>query len=119
MKKFYCFKQGRKVPKWMIDFQSKDKQAEFNNKKSKIVFAKTILAVRNPGCHTSCLLLKSNVPDDERYFTVKNMEHADVGGVNGATGSYIIGKRFQSIFGKNLHYSHSIVNGKEVLTQIK
>ena len=47
------------------------------------------------------------------------MVNADVGGVGKGRGIHINSGTHQKDFGKGLHYSHSVVNGKEVLTQLK
>lgn len=119
MKKFYCFKQGQKVPRWLMDFVSKNRQAEIKNKKGKIVFAKSCLSIRQTGTQTVCLLLKSKIHTDDIYFTIKQMHDADIGGVGIGSGFAIASKEKQTFFGENKHYQFNIINGKEVLTEIK
>jgi hypothetical protein len=47
------------------------------------------------------------------------LESIVLGGVGNGRGIHIAGRSYQKVFGENLHYSHSIVNGKEVLIQLK
>lgn len=119
MKKFYCFKQDQKVPRWLMDYVSENREAEIKNKKGKIVFAKSCLGIRETGTQTVCLLLKSKVHTNDIYFTIKQMDDAEIGRVGIGSGFAIASKEKQTFFGEKKHYKFNIVNDKEVLTQIK
>ena len=120
MKKFYCFTAGQLVPSWVVDFVSDNPESEFNNRKGKITFASSCLGVKEQSGHIKLLRLNDkNGDQDHCYITLSNMDNAQVGGVGKGRGINIASRSYQKDFGKDLHYSHSIVNGKEVLTQLK
>ncbi|QDJ96831.1 hypothetical protein PS2_0070 [Aeromonas phage PS2] len=120
MKKFYCFTAGQLVPSWVVDFVSHDRESEFNNKNAKIVFSSSCIGIKEDDGHVKLLRLNDK-NDDQNHFYIKidDMVNADVGGVGKGRGIHISSRSHQKDFGKGLHYSHSIVNGKEVLTQLK
>lgn len=120
MKKFYCFTAGQLVPSWVVDFVSNDRESEINNRKSKITFACSCIGVKTEVGNVILLRLNDNNGDqDHDYIIVGNMNNAQIGGVGKGRGIHIASRSYQKEFGKGLHYSHSIVNGKEVLTQLK
>ena len=102
MKKFYTFKAGQAVPKWMFDFTCSDKDMH-KNKHGKIKFGRSVLAVRETGKHTK--LIPSSGGDS--YIKISDFDNANLGGVNGATGVNIRGDHLQSDFGKGLVYTVS------------
>lgn len=120
MKKFYCFTAGQLVPSWVVDFVSHDRESEFNNKNAKIVFSSSCIGIKEDDGHVKLLRLNDK-NDDQNHFYIKidDMVNADVGGVGKGRGIHTTSRSHQKDFGKGLHYSHSIVNGKEVLTQLK
>lgn len=120
MKKFYCFIAGQLVPSWVVDFVSRDRESEFNNKNAKIVFSSSCIGIKEDTGHAKLLRLNDKI-DDKNHFYIKinNMVNATAGGVGKGRGIHIASRARQKDFGKGLHYSHSIVNGKEVLTQLK
>lgn len=120
MKKFYCFTAGQLVPSWVVDFVSHDRESEFNNKNAKIVFSSSCIGIKEDTGHVKLLRLNDK-NDDQNHFYIKidDMVNADVGGVGKGRGIHINSGTHQKDFGKGLHYSHSVVNGKEVLTQLK
>ena len=120
MKKFYCFTAGQLVPSWVVDFVSQDRESEFNNKNAKIVFSSSCIGIKEETGNIK--LLRLNDKDDDQnhiYIEIKTMVNAEVGGVGKGRGIHITSRTHQKDFGEGLHYSHSIVNGKEVLTQLK
>lgn len=120
MKKFYCFTAGQLVPSWVIDFVSPDRESEIKNKNAKITFFSSCIGIKEEKGNVK--LLRLNDKDDDQnhgYIEIKTMVNATVGGVGKARGIHVAGRPYQKDFGKGLHYSHSIVNGKEVLTQLK
>ena len=120
MKKFYCFTAGQLVPSWVVDFVSDDPESEFNNRKAKMVFDCSCIGVKEETGNIKLLRLNDKNDDQDHYYVVvKNMKHATIGAVGNGRGAHIAGRSYQKDFGKGLHYSHSIVNGKEVLTQLK
>ncbi|UIS25028.1 hypothetical protein PQC65_gp090 [Aeromonas phage pAEv1810] len=120
MKKFYCFTAGQLVPSWVVDFVSENPESEFNNRKGKITFASSCLGVKEETGNIKLLRLNDkNGDQDHDYITVSNMDNIVVGGIGNGRGIHIASRSYQKDFGKGLHYSHSIVNGKEVLIQLK
>lgn len=120
MKKFYCFTAGQLVPSWVVDFVSDNPESEFNNRKGKITFASSCLGVKEDTGNIKLLRLNDkNGDQDHDYITVSNMDNIVVGGIGKGRGIHIASGSYQKDFGKGHHYSHSIVNGKEVLTQLK
>ena len=120
MKKFYCFTAGQLVPSWVVDFVSHDRESEFNNKNAKIVFSSSCIGIKEEKGNVK--LLRLNDKDDDQnhiYIEIKTMVNAEVGGVGKGRGIHVTSRAHQKYFGEGLHYSHSIVNGKEVLTQLK
>lgn len=120
MKKFYCFTAGQLVPSWVVDFVSHDRESEIKNKNAEIVFFSSCIGIKEDTGHVKLLRLNDK-NDDQNHFYIKidNMVNADAGGVGKGRGIHITSRSHQKDFGKGLHYSHSIVNGKEVLTQLK
>ena len=120
MKKFYCFTAGQLVPSWVVDFVSPDRESEIKNKNAKITFFCSCIGVKEETGHIKLLRLKDKDDDQNHgYIEIKTMVNATVGGVGKGRGIHVAGRSYQKDFGKGLHYSHSIVNGKEVLTQLK
>lgn len=120
MKKFYCFTAGQLVPSWVVDFVSHDRESEFNNKNAKIVFFSSCIGIKEDTGHVKLLRLNDKNDDQNHfYIKIKTMVNAEVGGVGKGRGTHINSGTHQKDFGKGLHYSHSVVNGKEVLTQLK
>ena len=120
MKKFYCFTAGQLVPSWVVDFVSDDPESEFNNRKAKMVFGCSCIGVKEETGNIKLLRLNDKNDDQNHlYIEIKTMVNAEVGGVGKGRGIHITSRSHQKDFGKGLHYSHSIVNGKEVLTQLK
>lgn len=119
MKKFYCFTAGQLVPSWVVDFVSENPESEFNNRKAKMVFGCSCIGVKEETGNIKLLRLNDKNDDQDHYVVVNNMNHATIGAVGNGRGIHIAGRSYQKYFGKGLHYSHSIVNGKEVLTQLK
>jgi hypothetical protein len=120
MKKFYCFTAGQLVPSWVVDFVSPDRESEINNKNAKITFFSSCIGIKEETGNIK--LLRLNDKDDDQnhiYIEIKTMVNAEVGGVGKGRGIHINSRTHQKDFGKGLHYSHSVVNGKEVLTQLK
>ena len=120
MKKFYCFTAGQLVPSWVVDFVSHDRESEFNNKNAKITFFSSCIGIKEDSGHAKLLRLNDKI-DDKNHFYIKidNIVNATAGGVGKGRGIHIASRSYQKDFGKGLHYSHSIVNGKEVLIQLK
>ena len=111
---------GQLVPSWVVDFVSHDRESEFNNKNAKIVFSSSCIGIKEEKGNVK--LLRLNDKDDDQnhiYIEIKTMVNATVGGVGKGRGTHVRSRSHQKDFGKGLHYSHSIVNGKEVLTQLK
>jgi len=100
MKKFNTFTAGDEVPSWMFNYKSKDTLSEFNNRKAKITFARSVIAVSDGINHTKLI----PVTKGEEYIKVRGMSNATIGGVNGATGVHILGDNLQSGFGEGLVY---------------
>lgn len=120
MKKFYCFTAGQLVPSWVVDFVSPDRESEIKNKNAKIIFFNSCIGIKEETGNIKLLRLNDkNGDQDHDYITVSNMDNIVVGGVGKGRGIHIASRSYQKDFGKGLHYSHSIVNGKEVLTQLK
>lgn len=120
MKKFYCFTAGQLVPSWVVDFTSNDPESEFNNRKGKITFASSCLGVKEESGNIKLLRLNDKNGDQDHYYiALGKVNNAVVGGVGKGRGIHIGSRIYQKEFGKGLRYSHSIVNGKEVLTQLK
>ncbi len=120
MKKFYCFTAGQLVPSWVLDFVSSDRESEIKNKNAKITFFSSCIGIKEEKGNVK--LLRLNDKDDDQnhvYIEIKTMVNATVGGVGKGRGIHVDGRSYQKDFGKGLHYSHSIVNGKDVLTQLK
>ena len=101
MKQFKTFTAGDEVPSWMFNYKSKDTISEFNNRKAKITFARSVIAVSDGINHTKLI----PVTKGEEYIKVRGMSNATVGGVNGATGVHIQGANLQSDFGEGLVYT--------------
>ncbi|QDB70484.1 hypothetical protein CF8_0073 [Aeromonas phage CF8] len=119
MKKFYCFTAGQLVPKWVVDFVSKDPESEFNNKKAKIRFITSCIGVRDGKNQVKLMRLKNDKTPDHlhAYIQITKMTNADAGGVGKGAGISVCGTNHQHIFGESKKYNLSIVNGKEVLQQ--
>lgn len=118
MKKFYCFTAGQLVPKWVVDFVSKDPESEFNNKKAKIRFITSCIGVRDGDKQVKLMRLKNDKTPNylHAYIRISKMTNADAGGVGKGAGIYICGTSHQHVFGEGKKYNLSIVNGKEVLS---
>lgn len=121
MKKFYCFTAGQIVPKWVVDYVCDKPESCFNNRKSSMRFIVSCIGIRDGKHQVKLLRMKNDKTPDvfHDYIKVTNMSDATIGGVGQGRGIFICGKDHQHVFGKGLHYSHSVVNGKEVLIQPK
>ncbi|MGL4614368.1 MAG: hypothetical protein ACRCVV_10820 [Shewanella sp.] len=120
MKKFYCFTAGQLVPSWVVDFVSPDRESEIKNKNAKITFFSSCIGIKEETGNIKLLRLNDkNGDQDHIYIEIKTMVNGEVGGVGKGRGIHVASRSYQKNFGKGLHYSHSIVNGKEVLTQLK
>ncbi|WZX10428.1 hypothetical protein ACP1_0139 [Aeromonas phage ACP1] len=120
MKKFYCFTAGQLVPSWVVDFTSPDRESQIKNKNAKIVFSSSCIGIKEEKGRVKLLRLNDKIDDKNHfYIEIKTMVNAEVGGVGKGRGIHVTSRGRQKDFGKGLHYSHSIVNGKEVLIQLK
>lgn len=120
MKKFYCFTAGQLVPSWVVDFVSPDRESEIKNKNAKITFFSSCIGIKEETGNIKLLRLNDKNDDQNHiYIEIKTMLKGEVGGVGKGRGIHVASRSYQKNFGKGLHYSHSIVNGKEVLTQLE
>lgn len=101
MKKFKLFKAGEKVPSWMFNYKSETTLDEFNNRKGKITFGRSVIAVSDGVNHTKLMCASKGYA----YVNVHGFNNASIGGVNGATGLHIRDDHLQDGFGKGLTYS--------------
>jgi hypothetical protein len=99
MKKFYTFKAGQEVPKWMMDFTCSDLDMH-QNKSAKIVFGKSLIAVRESGEMTKLMTASGG----DCFVNIRDMKRACVGGVLGASG-VDIREGNEDSFGVGLVYS--------------
>ena len=108
MKKFYCFKEGQKLPSWMWGVETHKRESVHKNKAGSATFGVSCIAVRETGCHTK--LMPARVGDDVAQIKVEGFENATMGGVNGATGVCLFDDNYQSLHGYGLTYK--ITNSK-------
>lgn len=103
MKKFYCFKQGQKLPSWMWRISHNDRLSKFENKGGKVVFGVSCIAIRETGKKTK--LMPARVGDSVSYINISNFNNTEQGGVNRATGvSVITDDDNQKLHGLGIHY---------------
>lgn len=86
-KKYYTFRAGQSVPKWMWNFEHYGRDADFRNKGGKVVFMRSCVAVRVMGVKSNTLLMQAT--GGECMIKVSNFFDTKMGGVNGATGVMI------------------------------
>lgn len=99
MKKFYCFTAGSAVPLWMFGFECSSVDMH-KNKKGRITFGRSVIAVRERGEHTKLMLASGG----DSYIKISGFDNAVMGGVNGASGVHIRNDDLQVGFGKGLVY---------------
>lgn len=88
--KFYTFKQGHPVPKWLMNWESESHVSEFyNSRKGKITFGMSCIGIRVEGCNTA-LIQTRPLRDGECLIHVVGIDNCKLGGVNGASGCFIV-----------------------------
>lgn len=105
--RFYLFRAGRPVPKWMQDVIPKDDGTatnlaawEFLNKNGKITFSRTCMGMHVVGNPIILLPVCNNEKpadsEDISLLRISNFHNVIIGGVNGATGiCFIMGSHQQ------------------------
>lgn len=91
-RKYYIFRAGQLIPKWMMNFESNDRSSEMRNKHGKIRFGYSCMAVRivEPELLVNTLILKASGHGIEGDINIKGFENGIGGGINGSTGIMII-----------------------------
>lgn len=100
MKKFYTFRAGKNVPRWMFGAKY-DEVHRHKNKHGKIVFGCSVVAVRHDDGSNTNLIKASG---GKCYIEIKGFNYACLGGINGATGVCIYSDDLMKEHGKGITY---------------
>jgi len=92
--KFYLFRQGQPVPKWLMNWESNDYTSEFlNSRKGKIVFGMSCIGIRTEGANTALIQVRP-LKKVDHLILVNGLDNCKLGGVNGAAGCFIVSDEY-------------------------
>lgn len=86
-KKFYTFRAGQSVPKWMLGWKAKNRSGEFS--KGSVKFSKSCVCVRVKEKQTLVLPCTESRKGN-CCFIVSSMHDVNIGAVNGASGVFYV-----------------------------
>ena len=100
MKKFYCFRAGQELPKWMWKVKPRSRESWFKSKNGKVTFGVSCVVVREDGEHSKIMIASNGYCQ----VHVKGFHDCAMGGVDGASGVSIRSEGEQSGFGNGVKY---------------
>jgi len=112
MKKFYCFRAGQELPRWMWGVRCGKQESIFKSKAGKVTFGMSCIAIREKDNQT--VLITTKVGTNDCYIYIKGFYDCNMGGINGATGVHLRPDDQLHLHGKGLKYK--VTNSK--VTQI-